>query len=169
MFSLVLAATASASIIDVAKFLTTQVEADVALYKSLVPANQTLVYAGVTIGGSNTQNYDCTNGVYVLSGANATINFGDVKHYFLSYGGKPTWASKDGSAVTGLKKTATPSPQGASNVAWLSLTPTAASGTGVLSNVKTVLRTFTYGGVAPASCTSGSIKLPYSALYTFYA
>ncbi|KAJ3321668.1 hypothetical protein HDV06_003961 [Boothiomyces sp. JEL0866] len=169
MYSVLFVASASASIIDVAKFLTTQVETDVNLYKSLAPAGQNLVYAGFTIGGSNTQNYDCTNGVYVLSGANATINFGDVQHFFLAYGGKPTWANRDGSVVTGLKKNVTASPQGPSNVAWLQVTPTVTSGNGVFSNVKTVLRTFTYGGVAPSTCTSGSIKVPYSALYTFYA
>ncbi|KAJ3252870.1 hypothetical protein HK103_001115 [Boothiomyces macroporosus] len=169
MYSLLFAASATASFIDVAGFLATQVETDVNLYKSMVPAGQNLVYAGFTIGGINTQNYDCTNGKYVLSGANATINFGDAHHFFLAYGGKPTWSNRDGSMVTGLGKTVFPSPQGPSNVAWLSVTPTQTSGNGVFSNVKTVLRTFTYGGSAPSSCTSGSIKVPYSALYTFYA
>ncbi|KAJ3273859.1 hypothetical protein HDV01_003837 [Terramyces sp. JEL0728] len=160
---------AAVACIDLDAYLATQPSADVSLYTSMIPANQTLVYAGLTTGESNTQNYDCTNGLYVLSGANATIQEGKVTHYFLSYGGLPTWSNVDGSLVTGLGKSAFNSPEGASSIKWLKVTPTQSSGNGTLSAVKSVLRSFTVGGQAPASCVNGSITVPYQALYTFYA
>ncbi|KAJ3314284.1 hypothetical protein HDV04_000650 [Boothiomyces sp. JEL0838] len=168
MNSLILSFAAAASI-DLNAFLASQPTSDVNLYNSMIPANQTLVYAGLTTGEQNTQNYDCTNGAYVLSGANATIEDGDVTHFFLGYGSLPTWSDIDGSLVTGLGKAAFSSPEGASNIKWLKVSPTKPSGNGTLSNIKTVLRTFTVGGQAPASCANGSITVPYQALYTFYA
>ncbi|KAJ3321669.1 hypothetical protein HDV06_003962 [Boothiomyces sp. JEL0866] len=168
MISLLVSAVATASI-DLAAFLSSQPSSDVALYNSLVPANQTLVYAGLTTGTQNFQNYDCTNGVYVLSGANATIQDGDITHFFLGYGSLPTWSDIDGSSVTGLGKAAFASPEGPFNIKWLKVSPTKASGNGTLSQVKTVLRTFTVAGQSPSNCVNGSIALPYQALYTYYA
>ncbi|KAI8911129.1 hypothetical protein EDD86DRAFT_133656 [Gorgonomyces haynaldii] len=161
---------AQAYVSSVKTFIGQQIAADINLYKSIEPVGQTLVYGGITMPGA-TQNYVCQNGTFVLASANATINFGLVNHYFQSFGGKPTWKHVDGSIVTGGGKKGFDSPADpVKNIKWLSVSPVTTENVGTFGSVKTVLRTFTVGGVAPATCTGSEQKrVPYGALYTYYA
>ncbi len=86
----------------------------------------------------------------------------------------PTWKLLDGSQVQGELVANKPAPE-ANSVAWLLLRAKAGTATGTLSSVAFIQRTDTHGGVAAASeCqtaqdTGKTIKIPYTATYTFYA
>ena len=84
----------------------------------------------------------------------------------------PSWTLEDGSSVKGepVEKTAAPE---AGAVPWLLLRVSAHAGSGVLSGVETIRRTQTHGGVAPvqgcdAAMIGATVRVPYSAAYTFY-
>lgn len=93
--------------------------------------------------------------------------------------GGPTWQLNDGSQVTGkmADKVHAPDP---SAIPWLLVTVTGHSGSGKLSDVTSIQRVNTVGGLAPeslaptaAECTAQSgeveFKSSYSADYYFYA
>ncbi|KAI8893639.1 hypothetical protein BC833DRAFT_624673 [Globomyces pollinis-pini] len=98
-----------------------------------------------------------------------------VQHYFLDPnvaidGARATWKyDPDGSIVSGkaLIKKDDPNPN---NIQWLKVGITQHSGnTGFFSNVKTVLRVNTEGGMPPASCTGNStIEVKYKTDYLFF-
>ncbi len=90
------------------------------------------------------------------------------KHY-----GGPTWESTDGSVVVGEVKSRDEGPDPRA-IPWLLLTAKSNSGTGVLSQVKSIQRVKTVGGMAPSSpCGRENAKqvfrVPYKASYYFYA
>ena len=80
----------------------------------------------------------------------------------------PNWEASDGSAVTGKAVANVPGTT-PSDIPWLKLDVVAKRGSGVLSNVTTVQRTNTHGGVANGLCDkAGSFySVPYSADYVF--
>jgi Protein of unknown function (DUF3455) len=80
----------------------------------------------------------------------------------------PTWELSDGSAVVG-KVAATVPGQTASDIPWLKLDVTTRHGGGLLSNVTTVQRLATHGGVLQGACDrAGSFRsVSYSADYSF--
>jgi hypothetical protein len=80
----------------------------------------------------------------------------------------PNWEASDGSAVTG-KAVANVAGTTPSDIPWLKLDVVAKRGSGVLSNVSTVLRTNTPGGVANGLCDKAGAfySVPYSADYVF--
>jgi hypothetical protein len=82
----------------------------------------------------------------------------------------PSWEANDGSRVTGKPVANTPSPD-ADSIPWLLVNVISHDGSGVLSNVTTILRLNTKGGKAPAtSCDAshlGQERVPYSADYLF--
>ena len=89
------------------------------------------------------------------------------KHY-----AGPTWESIDGSTVVGEVKARDPGPS-PSAIPWLLLAGKSATGAGVLSQTKSILRVQTVGGVAPSQpCTSANARqvarVPYTATYYFY-
>ena len=89
------------------------------------------------------------------------------KHY-----AGPTWEASDGSRVVGEVQARDPGPD-ASASPWLLLRAKSVTGSGVFSQVKSIQRVATVGGVAPAlPCGSGNAqqiaRVPYTASYYFY-
>lgn len=86
----------------------------------------------------------------------------------------PTWRLVDGSQVQGELIASQAAPK-ANSVAWLLLKAKAGTASGRFAHVGFIRRTETSGGVAPASAcksprdTGKSIRIPYAAIYTFYA
>ncbi|KAI8893641.1 hypothetical protein BC833DRAFT_624674 [Globomyces pollinis-pini] len=146
----------------------------------LLPVGEKLIYSGNAEG---TQNYVCVEGKYVLDFAEALLismnavpyKRDSVHHYFLDKavaidGARPTWKyDADGSIISGkaLIKKDDPNPK---NIQWLKVGITQHTGnTGFFSNVKTVLRVNTDGGVPPATCTGNSTaQVNYKTDYLFF-
>ncbi len=86
----------------------------------------------------------------------------------------PTWKLEDGSQVQGELIASQPAPD-ANSVAWLLLRAKSGTAQGTLGNVALIRRTETHGGVAaqPGCENAGdagkTIRVPYTATYTFYA
>jgi len=90
------------------------------------------------------------------------------KHY-----AGPTWEAPDGSKVVGEVKARAPSPTPASSIPWLLLAAKSNSGSGVFSNVRSIQRVNTGGGVEPIEpCNAAKLgqqaRVEYSAVYYFY-
>jgi hypothetical protein len=81
----------------------------------------------------------------------------------------PTWELSDGSAVTGKEAARAPGAT-AKDIPLLKLEVTSHRGTGQLTDVATIQRTNTRGGMAEGACEkSGAyLSVPYSADYTFF-
>ena len=87
--------------------------------------------------------------------------------------GGPTWQHNDGSQIVGkmAAKVDAPTP---GPIPWLLVTVTDHSGNGAFSNITTIQRVNTVGGMPPGSgCSDGSLetefKSRYAADYYFYA
>jgi hypothetical protein len=86
----------------------------------------------------------------------------------------PTWKYKDGSEVTGKAAAKVDSPDHDS-IPWLLVTAAGHSGEGVLSDVTSIQRIHTKGGLPPpaADCTAAKqdveVRSAYTADYYFYA
>ncbi len=125
--------------------------------------------------GRGTQNYECRDNKdapgereWVLVAPEAYL-FDAAGHRVAHHYAGPTWESTtDGSKVTGTVKARAPSsdPDG---IPWLLLSATASSGDGVMSKVKSIVRSDTHGGKPPSGpCERGAtVQVPYSAVYTF--
>lgn len=91
-----------------------------------------------------------------------------------THGAGPRWTWNDGSAITGKVESQLPAPNAQSDITWLVLQATNVGGAGgALSGVKTVRRSDTHGGVAPATgCDAAhagvAVRVPYTATYSFY-
>ena len=88
------------------------------------------------------------------------------------YGG-PTWESADGSKIVGEMKAREPSPD-VNAIPWLLLTAKTHEGQGVMSLITSIQRLETAGGKAPAggadqSTADQELRVPYTAVYYFYA
>jgi FtsP/CotA-like multicopper oxidase with cupredoxin domain len=84
----------------------------------------------------------------------------------------PTWESTDGSRVVGELKARAPAPR-AHAIAWLLLEARSTGGMGLLSPTRSIQRTTTSGGAAPAQpCGAAQARaearVPYTATYYFY-
>jgi hypothetical protein len=84
----------------------------------------------------------------------------------------PTWEAKDGSQVTG-KVVASVRPKKADAIPWLLLQAASHSGKGTMSQVESIQRLHTQGGVAPNSGCSVAYEneetsVAYEADYYFY-
>lgn len=122
--------------------------------------------------------------IYVCSNANNTFKWtlkapdgkllDDSGKIIGSHFAGPTWKLLDGSQVQGELIASKPAPE-AGSVAWLLLRAKAGSATGTLASVAFIRRTETHGGVAPqsgcqtANDNANTVRIPYSAIYTFYA
>ena len=86
----------------------------------------------------------------------------------------PTWKHQDGSQITAKLVARADSPDG-NSIPWLLLTVTDRSGDGLLSDVSTIQRINTTGGLPPtgwdcsAAAQGTQVKVPYTAYYVFYA
>lgn len=124
-----------------------------------------------TLQGKGAQVYRCTATGWVLDHPDAKLKdkAGKVVGH---HAAGPAWYSKDGSSVTGkaIEHQASPDPQ---SVAWLALEAVSHAGAGVMTEVETIRRTDTHGGMAPAGGCDAThpgklLRVPYSATYTFY-
>ena len=117
------------------------------------------------------QNYDCKPGadgklVWTFNSPQATLTSGDKVAGHHSAG--PTWELTDGSGIT-AKVVGNAPGAGAGDVAWLKLEVNSHKGSGQLSDVTTVQRINTVGGVLAGSCDrqGAGRGMPYSADYVF--
>jgi hypothetical protein len=139
------------------------------------PSDQRLVLQGHATGD---QIYICqsssggdTRFAWVLSAPDARLTDDNGKEVAKHFAG-PTWQSTDGSQVKGkvVSQTA-PAPD---SIPWLLLIATDHTGTGVMSEVRTIQRLNTKGGRAPtAGCDAQhqgeKARINYTADYYFYA
>lgn len=93
--------------------------------------------------------------------------FGEVG---IHYAG-PTWESKSGSKVVGVRVPGTGCTPDASAIPWILLSATSKSGPGIFGRTTYIQRVNTTGGIAPT--TPGSVinelvEVPYTAEYYFY-
>ena len=117
------------------------------------------------------QYYDCKAGadgklVWTFNSPQATLMVNDkvVGHHAPG----PTWELADGSIVTAKAAGNAPG-SGANDIAWLKLEVTSHKGSGQLSDVVTVQRINTVGGVLKGACDNDRLGrgMPYSADYVF--
>jgi len=117
------------------------------------------------------QNYDCKAGadgklVWTFNSPQATLTSGDkvVGHHSAG----PTWELTDGSVIT-AKAVGNAPGAGAGDIAWLKLEVNSHKGSGQLSDVTTVQRINTVGGVLSGACDreGAGRGMPYSADYVF--
>jgi hypothetical protein len=127
--------------------------------------------------GEGVQIYVCTAAggasKWTLQGPDAKLLDVAGKQIGTHFAG-PTWKLDDGSQVQGQLMASQPSPDAAS-VAWLLLRAKPGSPTGQLAAVAYIRRTDTHGGMPDADACQGqsdggkTVRVPYSATYTFYA
>ncbi len=131
--------------------------------------------SALRLDARGTQNYECRSRAnapeqteWALVAPEAELFDGSGKPAGKHYGG-PTWESTvDGSKVVGTVKARADAPA-PDAIPWLLLEAKEASGDGVLGRVKSIQRTDTRGGKAPAgACAVGEkLNVPYSAVYWF--
>ncbi len=136
-----------------------------------VPAGERLV---LTAEGRGVQLYDCelhdakTSWTFVAPEASLSLDNREVA----THGAGPVWHHQDGSWVAAevVAKMASPSP-GAIPMLLLRVNRHDGNAQGLFAKVNFVQRLETTGGVAPASqCETGAtLRVPYSAVYRFYA
>ncbi len=141
-----------------------------------MPATDAFARPGETIllsaKGEGVQIYTCVQDgdwKWKLKAPEATL-FDASHHAFGKHFAGPKWRLNDGSEVQGKLITSKPH---TGTIPWLVLSATSTGGNGKLSQVTTVERTETDGGVAPASgCDAGhanaEVRVPYSAKYSFF-
>ncbi|HTB36679.1 MAG TPA: DUF3455 domain-containing protein [Reyranella sp.] len=117
------------------------------------------------------QNYDCKPGAdgklaWTFNSPQATLTSGDKIAGYHSAG--PTWELTDGSSITGKAIGNAPG-AGDGDIPWLKLEVNSHKGTGQLSDVTTVQRINTVGGVLKGACDreNAGRGMPYSADYVF--
>jgi hypothetical protein len=117
------------------------------------------------------QNYDCKPAAdgklaWTFNSPQATLTNGDKIAGYHSTG--PTWELADGSSIT-AKAVGNAPGNGAGDIPWLKLEVNSHKGTGQLSDVTTVQRINTVGGVLNGACDrEGAVRgMPYSADYIF--
>ncbi len=140
---------------------------------ALTPAaDQTLSHAYLGVG---VQIYTCTasggGAAWVFTAPEANL-YDEHGHLAGTHFAGPTWEANDGSTVVGVKVASAASPDPTA-IPWLLLTAASHAGQGRFTDITTVQRLDTVGGVAPASgcdtTTIGSVaRVPYSAHYFLY-
>jgi hypothetical protein len=131
-----------------------------------------------TAQGRGVQIYRCTQQdatfVWTFQSPEATLVEPKSQKRLGTHGAGPTWTWADGSTIAGKVMETSPSPD-PDSIPWLllSASPVGAS-SGALTRVALVRRSDTHGGNAPATgCdaqhVSATLRVPYSATYTFYA
>ena len=125
------------------------------------------------------QVYDCEEGKFVPREPQAdlydTDAFAQRIVHFAAETKRPNWADADGSRVVGdgdgIVAVDPPPPfDPAQDIKWLKVPAFQNFGPkGLLGNVTFIQRVLTSGGQAPPSCVGGTISVPYTALYIFWA
>lgn len=137
------------------------------------PADATLAHAYAARG---VQIYTCAAPAaggapaFVLKAPHAVLT-SDEGVQVIHFAG-PSWQALDGSLVTGTRLASAPAPD-AAGIPWLLLQVASHVGAGIFTDVTTIQRLDTIGGVAPATgCDAAhlgaEILVPYRANYFFY-
>jgi Protein of unknown function (DUF3455) len=127
--------------------------------------------AVLTVHAVGQQLYDCKPGadgklVWTFNAPQATLTVdGKVVGH---HGAGPTWELDDGSSISGKAAGNAPGAK-ADDIPWLKLEVVSHNGSGKLSDVTTVQRINTVGGVLKDSCDrqGAGRGMPYSADYVF--
>jgi hypothetical protein len=125
----------------------------------------------LTVHAVGMQYYDCKPGAdgklaWTFNSPQATLTVGDKIAGYHAEG--PSWELTDGSGITAKAAGNAPG-AGANDVLWLKLEVISHKGSGKLSDVSTVQRINTVGGVLKGSCDNekSGRGMPYSADYVF--
>jgi len=125
----------------------------------------------LTLHAVGMQYYDCKPGadgklVWTFNSPQATLTSADKVAGYHSAG--PTWELMDGSGIT-AKAVGNAPGTNANDIPWLKLEVNSHKGTGQLSDITTVQRINTVGGVLKGSCDreKAGEGMPYSADYVF--
>jgi Protein of unknown function (DUF3455) len=125
----------------------------------------------LTVHAVGMQYYDCkpdADGklVWTFNSPQATLTTGDKIAGYHSAG--PSWELMDGSGITGKAVGNAPGTN-ANDIPWLKVEVNSHKGTGQLSDVTTVQRINTVGGVLKGSCDreKAGEGMPYAADYVF--
>jgi hypothetical protein len=120
------------------------------------PESQRVV---LTATGKGVQIYACQNSQWVFQSPEATLFDADGAEIGTHVAG-PLWKFGDGRSVKGQVVAKNDAP-GRGDIPWLLL-----KGEGSFEYIR---RSETHGGVAPSgACDAGTVRVPYTALYTFY-
>jgi hypothetical protein len=115
--------------------------------------------------GDGVQIYACADGHWELKAPDARLLDAQGRVIGKHFAG-PTWHLNNGGEVKGKAIAKQPAPDG-SSAPWLLVQ--AVSSSGSLASVTYIRRTNTHGGAAPGTaCTSGELRVPYTATYEFY-
>jgi hypothetical protein len=127
------------------------------------------------LGAVGVQIYTCTatatGAAWVFTAPEATLYADDGKAVVHHYAG-PTWEAKDGSTVVAARVDGVT--VDATAIPWLLLKAVSHSGDGRLTEVSSIQRIATTGGLPPAaaSCSAATLgavaEVPYTATYCFY-
>ena len=133
-----------------------------------VPDGNSLKFHAYAIG-VQIYRWSGTSWVFVAPSATLYADPGYHGQVAIHYAG-PTWESKSGSKVLGMRLAGcTPD---TTAIPWLRLGAISSQGPGVFDGVSFVQRVNTVGGIAPATAgtTAGQLaNVPYSAEYYFYS
>jgi hypothetical protein len=116
--------------------------------------------------GEGVQVYECVDGSWTLQAPAADLLDEQSRVIGRHYGG-PTWRLNDGSLVEGAVVSKQVSPE-TTSIPWLLIK--SVRGTGSLEAVQFIQRSETHGGIAPSgNCSQATaVRVPYTAMYTFY-
>lgn len=124
-----------------------------------VPAGHRVALETVGVGEITYECRDKANEpgqtAWVFVGPKAALNDRSGKQVGTYFGPPATWASNDGSAITGTQVAVAPA--GAGNIPFQLVKANPATGNGAMTNVTYIQRVALRGGVAPAAaCTSAN-------------
>jgi hypothetical protein len=148
--------------------LTGAIAAETPLPAAIAASGETAV---LTVHAVGMQLYDCKPGadgklIWTFKSPQATLTVdGKVVGH---HGAGPNWELDDGSSIVG-KATGNAPGKNADDIPWLKLEVVSHNGSGKLSDVTTVQRINTVGGVLKDSCDrqNAGRGMPYSADYVF--
>ena len=135
--------------------------------ESLKPAGESLA---LVVPAKGDQIYECRGGKWAFVAPDAQLFDGAGKTIGRHYAG-PHWESLDGSRIVGAVKARADAPRGG-DIPWLLLSAKSVGADGAFSNVTSIQRVATAGGVAPSeTCTQDGTRarIPYTADYYFFS
>lgn len=116
------------------------------------------------------QIYECRSGKWAFVAPEAELFDRAGKKIGRHYAG-PHWEALDGSRIVGAVKARADAPH-AGDIPWLLLSAKSVGADGAFSNVTSIQRVATAGGVAPSeTCTQDGTRarIPYTADYYFFS
>ena len=120
------------------------------------------------IHAKGVQIYECREQKWVFVAPEADL-FDSMGNRVGRHFAGPHWeATGDGSRVVGTTKARADAPE-AGAIPWLMLSTKSVGAWGYFSDVTSIQRVATHGGVAPSGpCAGGEVRVPYTADYYFF-